>query len=283
MIEIKNLTKTFKKKTALDNLSVTMEPGVIGLLGENGAGKTTLLRTMTGLYKTKSGQILLDGADVTNTDALPAVTGYLPQKFGMFKELTVYDMMDYFAVLKKLPKDGKKAEIERCVEFVNLFDRLHDRVGSLSGGMVRRLGIAQAILGNPKVLLFDEPTAGLDPEERMRFKNMVRQLPKECTVIISTHIVDDVEALCDHIVVMHKGKVLANKTGTELATVAGGKVYRIPAEREGTLPAVAYVRSRKEEPGKGVFLTVLSSTPVEGAEPVQPTIEDGYLCLQKNI
>lgn len=282
MIEIKNLTKTFGKKTALSDLSVTLEPGVIGLLGENGAGKTTLLRCLTGLYRTKSGQILLDGADVTNTDALPAVTGYLPQKFGMFKELTVYDMMDYFAVLKKIPKSETRAEIERVVEFVNLSDRIKDRVGSLSGGMVRRLGIALAILGSPKVLLFDEPTAGLDPEERMRFKNMVRQLPKDCTVIISTHIVDDVEALCDHIVVMHKGTVLANKTGAELAAVAEGKAYRVPGEQEASLPAGAFIRSRKEEPSKGVMLTVLSASPLDG-EVLPPTIEDGYLCLQKGI
>lgn len=142
---------------------------------------------------------------MTNTDALPAVTGYLPQKFGMFRELTVYDMMDYFAVLKKIPKAEKRAEIERAVEFVNLTDRIKDRVGSLSGGMVRRLGIAQAVLGSPKVMLFDEPTAGLDPEERMRFKNIVSQLPRDSIVLISTHIVEDVEAVCDHVMVMQAG------------------------------------------------------------------------------
>lgn len=282
MIEVKDLTKTFGKKTALDNLSVTMEPGVIGLLGPNGAGKTTLLRTLTGLYKTKKGRILFDGKDVTNTDDLPAV-GYLPQKFGMFKELTVYDMMDYFAVLKKIPKKEKKAEIERCVEFANLSDRIKDHVGSLSGGMVRRLGIAQAILGNPRVLLFDEPTAGLDPEERMRFKNMIRQLPKDTIVMISTHIVEDVEALCDHIMVMRAGKVLTNRTGEELANAAAGKVFKVGADREAALPAGSFIRSRNEIPGEGNVLTVLSPTPVEGAGKIPPTIEDGYLCLLKNI
>lgn len=282
MIEIKNLTKTFGKKTALNNLSVTLEPGVIGLLGPNGSGKTTLLRTMTGLYRTKAGQILLNGKDVTNTDALPAVTGYLPQKFGMFKELSVYDMMDYFAVLKKIPKAEKKAEIERVVEFVNLSDRMRDRVGSLSGGMVRRLGIAQAVLGNPKVLLFDEPTAGLDPEERMRFKNMVRQLPKDTIVLISTHIVEDVEAVCDHVMVMRKGTVLANKTGEELAAVAKGRTYKVSGAKEGALPPEAYIRARTEAPGEGAVLTVLSAVLVDG-ELIPTTIEDGYLCLLKNI
>lgn len=282
MIEIKALTKTFKKKTALDRLSVTLSPGVIGLLGPNGAGKTTLLRTLTGLYKTKSGSISFDGKDVTNTDDLPAVTGYLPQKFGMFKELSVYDMMDYFAVLKKVPKADRKAEIERCVEFVNLSDRIRDRVGSLSGGMVRRLGIAQAILGDPKVLLFDEPTAGLDPEERMRFKNLIRQLPKEKITIISTHIVEDVEALCNHIVVMHQGTVLANRTGEELANAAEGKVFKVSADKESALPADAFIRARNEIPGEGNVLTVLSSASVDGVT-ITPTIEDGYLCLLKDI
>ena len=282
MITIENLTKTFGKKKALDNLSVTLEPGVIGLLGPNGSGKTTLLRTLTGLYKTKFGKILLDGADVTNTDALPAVTGYLPQKFGMFRELTVYDMMDYFAVLKKIPKAEKRAEIERAVEFVNLTDRIKDRVGSLSGGMVRRLGIAQAVLGGPKVMLFDEPTAGLDPEERMRFKNLVRQLPQDSIVLISTHIVEDVEAVCDHVMVMRQGTVLANKTGEELAAMAEGKTYKVSGEKEGTLPPEAFVRARTEIPGEGTVLTVLSAVPVEG-ELIPPTIEDGYLCVLKDI
>lgn len=282
MITIENLTKTFGKKKALDNLSVTLEPGVIGLLGPNGSGKTTLLRTLTGLYKTKSGKILLDGADVTNTDALPAVTGYLPQKFGMFRELTVYDMMDYFAVLKKIPKAEKRAEIERVVEFVNLTDRIKDRVGSLSGGMVRRLGIAQAVLGSPKVMLFDEPTAGLDPEERMRFKNLVRQLPRDSIVLISTHIVEDVEAVCDHVMVMRQGTVLANKTGEELAAMAEGKTYKVQGIMEGTLPPGAFVRARTEVPGEGTVLTVLSAVPVEG-DLIPPTIEDGYLCILKDI
>ena len=282
MITIENLTKTFGKKKALDNLSVTLEPGVIGLLGPNGSGKTTLLRTLTGLYKTKSGKILLDGADVTNTDALPAVTGYLPQKFGMFRELTVYDMMDYFAVLKKIPKAEKRAEIERVVEFVNLTDRIKDRVGSLSGGMVRRLGIAQAVLGSPKVMLFDEPTAGLDPEERMRFKNLVRQLPRDSIVLISTHIVEDVEAVCDHVMVMRQGTVLANKTGEELAAMAEGKTYKVSGEKEGTLPPEAFVRARTEVPGEGTVLPVLSAVPVEG-DLIPPTIEDGYLCILKDI
>lgn len=251
MITIENLTKTFGKKKALDNLSVTLEPGVIGLLGPNGSGKTTLLRTLTELYKTKSGKILLDGADVTNTDALPAVTGYLPQKFGMFRELTVYDMMDYFAVLKKIPKAEKRAEIERVVEFVNLTDRIKDRVGSLSGGMVRRLGIAQAVLGSPKVMLFDEPTAGLDPEERMRFKNLVRQLPRDSIVLISTHIVEDVEAVCDHVMVMRQGTVLANKTGEELAAMAEGKTYKVSGEKEGTLPPGSVCPCKDGGPGRG--------------------------------
>lgn len=282
MIEIKNLTKTFGKKTALKDLSVTLNPGIIGLLGPNGAGKTTLLRTITGLYRVKSGQILLNGQNVTNTDALPAITGYLPQKFGMFKELTVYDMMDYFATLKKIPRAQKKESILQAVEFVNLSDRIKDRVGSLSGGMVRRLGIAQAVLGDPHVILLDEPTAGLDPEERLRFKNLISQLPKDKVVLISTHIVEDVEAVCDHVIVMNNGAVLTNKTGEQLAQIATGKVYQVAADNQSQLPPQAFIRARLEVPGQGQVLSVLCNQPVNGTS-VAPTIEDGYLCLLKNI
>ena len=285
MIEIRKLTKTFGKKKALDELSVSLTPGVTGLLGPNGSGKTTLLRTLTGIYKVgkNKGEILLREENVTNKDALPSIIGYLPQKFGLFKELSVYDMMQYFAVLKKIPKEEIAGQIEKTIDLVNLSDRINDRVGSLSGGMVRRLGIAQAILGDPKVLLFDEPTAGLDPEERMRFKNLIRKLAKDKVILISTHIVEDVEAVCDCVVVMLTGKVLANKAGAELAAVAEGKVYRVDVAEEESLPDNAFVRARTELPGGGAVLTVLANTPISCGTSVDPTIEDGYLCLLKDI
>ena len=168
MIRIHNCNKNFKKIKAINNFSVNISQGVYGLLGSNGAGKTTLMRCICGLYQTDSGKIETDIENI----------GYLPQKFGMFRELTVREMMEYFATLKKIDKSLQKAQIEDSIEKVNLSGRIDDRISTLSGGMVRRVGIAQAILGNPQVVLFDEPTAGLDPEERLRFKNVISRIKK---------------------------------------------------------------------------------------------------------
>lgn len=160
----------------MDYLSATLDTGIIGLLGPNGAGKTTLLRCICGVYKLNGGSIQGEEDGI----------GYFPQQFGMFKALSVYQMMEYLATLKEIPKQAQKFEIERCVELVNLSDRLRSRISTLSGGMIQRLGIAQALLGNPEVVLFDEPTAGLDPEERVRFKNVVASHRHQGVTLIST-------------------------------------------------------------------------------------------------
>ncbi len=178
MIEIVTLTKKFKRKTALDEISITFEEGMYGLLGPNGAGKTTLMRSMLGLYRIQQGDILYDGHSIKKEDDFMQHVGYLPQKFGLFKELTVYEMMEYLATLKKIPKSDQRQQIETCVEQVNLSETINDKVGSLSGGMIRRLGIAQALMGSPKTIIVDEPTAGLDPEERVRFKNLLATIKK---------------------------------------------------------------------------------------------------------
>lgn len=272
MLNIKDCTKTFKKKKALDGFTVQMGHGVYGLLGPNGAGKTTLMRCICGLYRPDSGSIERpDGSAI----------GYLPQKFGMFRELTVYEMMAYFATLKQIEKAKQKEQIERCVEEVNLSDRLHDRISTLSGGMVRRLGIAQAILGDPEFVIFDEPTAGLDPEERMRFKNILAQIKGSNTIIISTHIVSDVEAACGNILIMDCGKLIASGTGAQIAGLAEQKVYLVPANKESLLCGNFYIKDRTEENG-AAFLHVLSSQEQDGA-PLPPTVEDGFLCALKNI
>lgn len=204
MIQINNISKKFRRREAIKEYSCEIEAGCYGLLGPNGAGKTTLLRCILGLYPVSSGKVEID-KDIT--------IGYLPQKFGLFRELKVVDMMDYFAVAKKVPKKRKKDEIMQALELVNLSDRAGDKVGRLSGGMQRRLGIAQTILGDPDVLLFDEPTTGLDPEERARFKDFIRQLDKKRkSIIISTHIVEEVESICDRVLIMKEGKLLENVT-----------------------------------------------------------------------
>lgn len=269
MVKLQECTKRFHKRIAVNHLSATLDTGIIGLLGPNGAGKTTLLRCICGIYKLNGGSIQGGGESV----------GYLPQQFGMFKSLSVYQMMEYFATLKKIPKQIQKAEIERCVELVNLSDRLRSRISTLSGGMIRRLGIAQALLGNPEVVLFDEPTAGLDPEERVRFKNVVASRRRQGITLISTHIVSDVEAACDEILIMNDGKLLTVGASQQIAQMAQGKVYSISENQEKDLRGDFFVKDRVEEDGVAQ-LRVLSSVPQPG-KLVAPTMEDGYLCAIK--
>ncbi|MBO1678656.1 ATP-binding cassette domain-containing protein [Bittarella massiliensis (ex Durand et al. 2017)] len=280
MLEMKAVQKSFKKKMVLKGIDCEIGEGVYGLLGPNGAGKTTLMRCVVGLYSLQGGQILFDGKDVAKNGDLLAHIGYLPQKFGLFKELKVYHMMEYFATLKNIPKEEQRPAIEKSLEIVNLSERMGDRVGALSGGMIRRLGIAQAVLGEPEVILFDEPTAGLDPEERMRFKNIIAAIKKGRTILISTHIVEDVEAVCDHILVMDNGQIIGAGTDSQVRAAAQGKVYLIP-ERE-KLPDGSYIEKRLEGE-EGVLLRILSPVPLAGAREAAPTVEDGYMSMIKRI
>ena len=280
MLELQNVCKSFGRKQVLQDLSVCFPQGTIALLGPNGAGKTTLLRTIMGLYRCKRGKLLWRGKDVTNQDVIPSHTGYLPQRFGVFPNLSCHDMLEYFSLLKQLPKRDIESEIQRCLALVNLSDRAKSRCGSLSGGMIRRLGIAQALLGDPKLLIFDEPTTGLDPEERLRFKLLLHNTVGEKTILISTHIVDDVEALCSHVVVMDHGKVIENRSSTDMAARAEGLVWRVPKDRKQDLTSDVYIRAMRQMP-EGDMLLVLSEKPV--GTPATPTVEDGYLCSLKGI
>lgn len=284
MLEIVNASKKFKGKKALDDFNYTFENGIYGLLGPNGAGKTTLIRCITQLYNLSSGKIILDGVAVEKSNELHSQIGYLPQKFGMFRELTVYEMMSAMAVLKNVPKNETDSEIRRCVELVNLSDRIDSKVKTLSGGMIKRLGIAQAVINDPKIILLDEPTAGLDPEERLRFKTIVSTLGKTNTVILSTHIVEDVEALCSLVIIMNNGKVLGSGTCAEIEKTAEGKVFEVKKSDESCLLGNYHIQQQFEK-NQEVLLRVLSSSEQnpEKALSVNPKVEDGYICLLKNI
>lgn len=272
MLKLEKCTKKFKKTTALNEFSCELGHGVYGLLGPNGSGKTTLMRCICGLVALDSGRI----------DCGAQSIGYLPQQFGVMKQLTVYEMLEYFAILKEIPKESRDREIRRCVELVNLSDKINEKTGSLSGGMIRRTGIAQAILGNPEIILFDEPTAGLDPEERVRFKNLIKQLKKDRTVIISTHIVSDVEAVCDNIAVINSGRNVCQGSGEELKAKARGKAYLVNEKYENELSADCFIKDRINGED-GNYLYVLSKNPVSFGIAAEPDIEDGYLCALKNI
>ena len=195
MLEIKNMTTTLGGNTILHNLNCNFESGVHGLLGPNGAGKTTFMRSLIGLYPSATGSILLNGANIHSVDI-----GYLPQKFGLFPGMTVRECMRYIAFSKGISSCSLDEDIESVIESVNLSSYIDKKAHTLSGGMVRRVGIAQAFLGNPPIIICDEPTAGLDPEERLRFRDLIKQTNcDDKIIIISTHIVDDAEFLCDYI------------------------------------------------------------------------------------
>lgn len=281
MIEIQGVTKKFRKKTVLDDITQEFNEGVYGLLGPNGAGKTTLMRCMTGLLECSSGDILCDGTPTKKSKDFISRVGYLPQKFGLFKELTVREMMLMLANMKECA--GKKAmeEVERCVDMVNLSDRIDSRVRALSGGMIRRLGIAQTFLGDPDIMIFDEPTAGLDPEERLRFKLLISENKKGKTVIISTHIVSDIEALCDHVLVMNDGCIAAAGSCEEIRRKAEGKVYTVDGKDIESLSG-EYVIQDQTDGENGVKMRILSTVP-QTCEAAIPTLEDGYMCVLKNI
>ena len=278
MLEMKGLGKRLGRKQILHDLTLTLEPGVYGLLGANGAGKTTLLRCLTGLYRPTAGAILYQGTPIGHNPAYWRAMGYLPQAFGMFKELTVGEMLEYFCAVKRLPREQWPAAVARCLEAVNLMDCQDTRVSALSGGMIRRAGIAQALIGEPQLLYFDEPTAGLDPEERARFKSVIASLPPGRIVVVSTHIVDDVATGCVCVIVIPGGRVIFLGPCEKLRHRAAGRVY----EREASQPAADAFTLRTIQ-REGVLLNrVLSERPL-GGPPVEPTLEDGYMCVIKGL
>ncbi len=280
MLTINNLTKKFKKKKALDNVSFDFEEGVYGLLGANGAGKTTLMRCITKLYPTKS-EISYRGVCINKDKDYLLNVGYLPQKFGVFKDLTVKEAMELFANLKEVDKYKAKEQIERAIDIVNLSDRMDSKVGALSGGMVRRLGIAQTLLNSPQIIIFDEPTAGLDPEERLRFKNIINEIKHDKIIIISTHIVEDVEAICNKIAIMKSGKIIANGSSSQIRDFAENKVYLIPESEEKNIIGEYQIEKKTECDGK-IMIRIITNTP-QNMKAANSTIEDGYICIIRNI
>ena len=279
-IRATNIHYSFRGKKVLNGLSFELKPGCTALLGPNGSGKTTLIRILTELYHCQKGEIYMDGQCVTNQGILPSKIGYLPQKFGVFSHLTAKETLKYIAGLKNVPLEKQEKEVERCLYLTGLEKQADLKGKALSGGMVRRLGIAQTLLGNPDFLVFDEPTTGLDPEERIRFKLLIQKEAAEGRIILlSTHIVEDIEALASHILGIANGELIINDSRDTLKRKADGMVWRIPGDKTD-LPKEVYIRTMKEIGGEDQLI-VLSNKPIGIA--VAPTLEDGYLVQLKRI
>ena len=279
-LSLDRLTKHYGNKIAVDCVSATLRPGVYGLLGANGAGKTTLMRMLCAILESTSGEVLLNGKEITAMGAdYRNVLGYLPQDFGYYPNYTAMEFLMYVAALKGIPKNIAKKRSKELLEEVGLSNVANKKVKTFSGGMKQRVGIAQALLNNPDILIFDEPTAGLDPKERVRFRNLLSEYAGDKIVILSTHIVSDIEAIADEVLLMKKGKFILQGTVPELMEKANGKVWEltVPAKEARKWQAKTTVANLRHE-GKEVVLRIISDKkPSEQAVLCEATLEDLYL------
>lgn len=232
-----------------------------------------------GIYDTSSGIIAVNGKKIRKGGKKKI--GYLPQAFGLFEGLTLQDSMKYFGYLKGINSSQMKEEIHRCLEAVYLSDKKSERGERLSGGMIRRAGVAQAMLGAPELLLFDEPTAGLDPEERMHFKNILSNFGKNETVIVSTHIVEDIEVCCDFVIIMNNGRILTIGTCSDIISYAAGKVYELSQKELDGLAGNFHMQKKYVSHGE-IFYRIIMSENIVGRA-LEPDLEDGYMCMVKGI
>ena len=272
------VTKQYGPKIACDRISLQAGPGVYGLLGANGAGKTTLLRMICGVLRPTSGDIRFAGLDVSS-ESYRARLGYLPQDFGYYPEFTALDFLLYLAALKGLPRAAARQQSRDLLELVGLTGEAGHRIRTFSGGMRQRLGIAQALLGDPQLLVLDEPTAGLDPKERVRFRNLIARLGARRTVLLSTHIVSDVEHIAGTILILKSGVLLQSGPRDAVLQAVQGKVWTCtlpPAEAEAL--CARYPAADTCPAGEKVALRLLADAcPCPGAQPAEPTLEDLYL------
>jgi ABC-type multidrug transport system, ATPase component len=282
-IIIRDVNKSYGKKKALDNVNLTIEKGMFGLLGRNGAGKTTLMKAISTILTISSGEINVCGIDTKNSKKIRELIGYLPQDFSMYGNMSAYDALDYLGVLSGLDKRTRQERIPKLLEKVNLQGNHRTRVKAMSGGMRRRLGIAQAILNDPKVVIVDEPTAGLDPEERVRFRNLLSEIAEDRIVILSTHIVGDIEATCEKIAVLNQGQIIYQGTVTQLLEEANGHIYeakvsKIEVDEIKKKYLVTNILMLSTE-AQIRFCVDDNTETFEHANAVLPNVEDAYMYL----
>lgn len=283
-LEIQNISKRYTTdKYGLKDFSLTLENGILGLLGPNGAGKSTLMKMIATISKPSTGTILLDGVDIIKQpDTIRQVLGYLPQDFGVYPNLNGYEFLSYIAAMKGVGGKNLKQRVAQLLEGVNLTEAAKKPIGTYSGGMKQRIGIAQVLLNDPKILIFDEPTVGLDPEERVRFRNLISELANDCIIILSSHIVSDIETIADEVAIMKNGALILKGFQPDIVQAVNGKVFQLEmnnsdlsAFKENHLILNTI---RKKELTQVRFVP---ESPVNSAMPCTATLEDAYLYLTK--
>ncbi|MFO7585300.1 MAG: ABC transporter ATP-binding protein [Anaerolineales bacterium] len=285
-LQIENVSKQYRKDFwGLRDFSLRLGPGVLGLLGPNGAGKSTLMRIIATITKPSSGKITWNGTDISaQPDDLRRVLGYLPQDFGVYPNLNAIEFLTYLAAVKGLDAKQARRRIDELIQLVNLTEAAYRPIGGFSGGMRQRVGIAQALLNDPHLLIVDEPTVGLDPEERVRFRNLISDLAGERLVMLSTHIVSDVEATATSIALINKGRLLRHALPEELLQAVEGKVWGwVVSSDELTNIKTGYLVSNTIRRADGVLARIVSDTaPDASATPLAATLEDAYLYFVSN-
>ena len=283
VLTIRNVSKVYPNGVqALDNVNLTIPPGMYGLLGPNGAGKSTLMRILATLQEPDEGQIRLGDIDVVQQkDSLRETLGYLPQEFGVYRNMSAERLLNHFAILKGITRKATRSEVvEALLRQTNLWEVRRQKLGGFSGGMKQRFGVAVALLGNPKLLIVDEPTAGLDPAERVRFLNLLSELGENSVVILSTHIVEDVSELCTNMAIINKGQILLEAEPLQAIESIRGRVWRRVIEKQ-KLPELEQehaVISTKLLGGRTVVHVYSGCAPGLSFEAVEPDLEDVYFC-----
>jgi ABC-type multidrug transport system ATPase subunit len=283
MITVLQLTKTYGKKVqALRGVDLEIGAGMFGLVGPNGAGKTTLMRILAGLLRPTSGSVIVLGNDVTTGRgklAVKSVLGYLPQELGLYPDLSALEFLEYIALLKGVTdKTERENQLKEILELVGLTGDARRRLRTFSGGMKRRVGVAQALLGKPQLLIVDEPTSGMDPEERVRLRNLLSEMAGRCTVILSTHIVEDISQSCNDMAVLHLGQVLFRGSPRELISQVRGLVWTILTKGESPDANLVVISTMNVQDGVQYRVVGKPSERYHPA-PVEPSLEDGYLWL----